>query len=268
MGACRSDGVQARSGSAHAAVTVEWMEVSVGEAVAFTLIPVAATALGTAGAAVRPPGPRVTSAIQHLAAGIVFAAVALELVPPVRERSAYVAIIGFGVGIAAMTLLKRATDRLEAGSRGAAAGAIALPIGLLVATAIDVFIDGVVLGAGFAAGSRQGVLLTIALTLELLFLGLAVAGAVASLRGRLVTIVLGIGVGLLLTVGTVVGLLSLGHASVDVLDATLAFGAVALMYLVTEELLTEAHEVQETPWATALFFVGFLAYLLAAEAVG
>lgn len=244
------------------------MEVSVGNAVALTLIPVAATAVGSAGAALRPPGPRLTSAIQHLAAGIVFAAVALELLPPVRERSAYVAIIGFGVGIAAMTLLKRATDRLE-GSRGTTtAGANALPVGLLVTTAIDVFIDGIVLGAGFAAGRREGVLLTIALTLELLFLGLALAGAVASRSGRLVTVGLGVGVGLLLTAGTVVGLLILGNASVDVLDAALAFGAVALMYLVTEELLTEAHEVQETPWATALFFVGFLAYLLAAEAVG
>lgn len=39
----------------------------------------------------------------------------------------------------------------------------------------------------------------------------------------------------------------------------LAFGAAALLYLVTEELLVEAHEGQETPLLTALFFIGFLA---------
>jgi ZIP family zinc transporter len=37
-----------------------------------------------------------------------------------------------------------------------------------------------------------------------------------------------------------------------------SFGLVALLYLVTEELLIKAHERLETPWGTAMFFVGFL----------
>ena len=40
------------------------------------------------------------------------------------------------------------------------------------------------------------------------------------------------------------------------------FGLVALLYLVTEELLVEAHEVPEIPMTTAAFFVGFLALLV------
>ena len=36
----------------------------------------------------------------------------------------------------------------------------------------------------------------------------------------------------------------------------------ALLYLVTEELLAEAHEVKDTPIATATFFLGFLGILL------
>jgi ZIP family zinc transporter len=36
----------------------------------------------------------------------------------------------------------------------------------------------------------------------------------------------------------------------------------ALLYLVTEELLVEAHEVAETPWAAAMFFAGFLLFLV------
>lgn len=39
------------------------------------------------------------------------------------------------------------------------------------------------------------------------------------------------------------------------------------MYLVTEELLVEAHQAKETGWAVALFFVGFLAYLLIEEII-
>ena len=46
------------------------------------------------------------------------------------------------------------------------------------------------------------------------------------------------------------------------LEVVLSFGAAALLYLVTEELLTEAHEVPETPWLTAMFFVGFLSLFL------
>ena len=42
----------------------------------------------------------------------------------------------------------------------------------------------------------------------------------------------------------------------------LAFGAAALLYLVTEELLVEAHEVPDTPLLTAMFFVGFLALFI------
>lgn len=42
------------------------------------------------------------------------------------------------------------------------------------------------------------------------------------------------------------------------LAAVLAFGAAALLYLVTEELLVEAHEATETSVLTAMFFVGFL----------
>lgn len=36
----------------------------------------------------------------------------------------------------------------------------------------------------------------------------------------------------------------------------------ALLFLVTEELLVEAHAEGETPAATALFFLGFLVFML------
>ncbi|MNT82947.1 hypothetical protein D3C72_2227490 [compost metagenome] len=53
------------------------------------------------------------------------------------------------------------------------------------------------------------------------------------------------------------------------LTAFLAFGLIALLYLVTEELLVEAHEGgKDTPLATAMFFVGFLLLLLLEEGMG
>ena len=44
-----------------------------------------------------------------------------------------------------------------------------------------------------------------------------------------------------------------------------AFGLIALLYLVTEELLIEAHEIPDRPWVTALFFAGFLLLMVLEE---
>lgn len=110
-------------------------------------------------------------------------------------------------------------------------------------------------------------LLTVALTLELVLMGLSNAGALTEAGTHPVVRVATIaGLGLLSTIGaSVVGVAVLARASHSVLSAMLAFGAVALMYLVTEELLVEAHEVADTYWATGMFFVGFLCYLIVAE---
>ena len=42
----------------------------------------------------------------------------------------------------------------------------------------------------------------------------------------------------------------------------LSFGAVALLFLVTEELPVEAHETPHTPVLTAAFLAGFLLFLI------
>jgi len=73
-----------------------------GTALAFTAVPVAAAAVSGGVAPLRAPGPRFTSALQHFAAGVVFAAAAIELLPGVLDRSPWVAIIGFAAGIAMM----------------------------------------------------------------------------------------------------------------------------------------------------------------------
>ena len=62
--------------------------------------------------------------------------------------------------------------------------------------------------------------------------------------------------------GAVVGLLLLSQLSIHILVGVIAFGAAALLFLVTEELLVEAHEEPETPALTATFFAGFLLFLL------
>ncbi len=116
---------------------------------------------------------------------------------------------------------------------------------------------------GFAAGARVGVLLIVALTLELLFLGVSVASSLGeSGVGRRRTILTVTGLSLAVIVGALLGGTLLQGLTGLALEIVLSFGAAALLYLVTEELLTEAHEVKETPLITAAFFAGFVVLYL------
>jgi len=130
---------------------------------------------------------------------------------------------------------------------------------MAITIGIDIFIDGLLIGIGFTAGAEVGVLLTIALTIELLFLGLSVAASLSEAgigRSRIMAITAGLGS--LVLVGAVIGASALAGLSGSALVAMLALGAAALLYLVTEELLVEAHERPDTLLTTTMFFVGFL----------
>ena len=58
----------------------------------------------------------------------------------------------------------------------------------------------------------------------------------------------------------VLGSVLLTGASPAVLAGTLSFSLAALLYLMTEELLMEAHEVEDKSIATLVLFGGFLAF--------
>jgi ZIP family zinc transporter len=62
-----------------------------------------------------------------------------------------------------------------------------------------------------------------------------------------------------------VGVWALTGASTTTLAAVLAFGAVAFMYLATEELLVEAHKRAETAAGSVAYFIGFLLYMVLSE---
>jgi ZIP family zinc transporter len=183
----------------------------------------------------------------------------------------YEVALGFGLGVATMLGLRYFTQRLEKQQEATAEvsaptgspSASPLPWGLLVAIGIDILIDGLLLGIGFAAGAKEGTLLASALTIELLSLGLATAVELRDgghSKGRAVAIVAG--TSLMLLLGAGIGNTVLRGATGNLLEIVLSFGLAALLFLVTEELLTEAHEETETPLLTLSFFVGFLLFLL------
>lgn len=227
----------------------------------FASIPAAAVVVGGVAAAVRTPSPAVRSAVQHIAAGVLFAALATELLPDVvHRRMPWVTLNGFGLGVAAMLSLKALAGRMESSAIDTAPKA--LPISLLLVSGVDIALDGLLIGISFAAGERQGLLITLALTLEVLFLGVATAAAMSGPGTRRRVIGTTLAFAALLLSGSAIGVHFLADVGGVILDAVLSFAVAALLYLVTEELLVEAHEVNETPLLTSMFFSGFLALLL------
>ena len=229
----------------------------------YALFPVVATSLGGLLAGYLPGAARFRGLILYFAAGVVFSVVAVELLPEVLRRAVLPAvIIGFGLGVAVMLGLRSLTARLGGAPKPEVA-ANAVPVSLLVAVGIDFLLDGLLLGIGFAAGANIGVLLALAETAEQLAVGLALAGELTAagttrMRAFLTTALLS----LLVFVTAVVGATVLSHLSGPVMEGVLSFGLAALLFLVTEELLKEAHEEPGTLVGTAMFFVGFLIFLV------
>jgi ZIP family zinc transporter len=222
----------------------------------FAVFPAISVVLGGLITFLRTPSAGVRSAVQHFAAGVIFCVLATELLPDLLHRRMPVwTIVGFSLGVATMMLVKHFAE----GAPEAGAAADKTSSSLVVAMGIDIALDGLLIGLGFAAGQKQGLLLTIAMVMEVFFLGLACATSLtasAASRRRVVWTMLILG-GLLLA-GASAGAVALTLLAPATLDALLAFGVAALLYLVTEELLVEAHEVPETPFQTAMFFVGFI----------
>lgn len=222
------------------------------------LVPAVVALVGGVLASLWRPGSQMRSMIQHFAAGVVLAALAVELLPEISREHAPgpVLIAAFALGSACMYGLKLWTMHLEHQAHAAGKGK-GLSTGLLLATFVDVATDGFIIGAGFAAGGETGLILALGLSIELLFLGLSLASE--SVTGwRIVAVSAALG-------ATVLGFSVLGSwllagASQAVIGGALAFSAAALLYLVTEELLMEAHEVEEKPSSTLVLFGGFLAF--------
>ncbi len=228
----------------------------------FALIPAAAIVTGGVIASFRPPAKKTQSFVQHIAAGLVFAALVGEVLPELtRDHPSPIWVTGgFALGVVLMLLMRWFVEsRVRPGKV-----AVEDPMTLILVVGIDILIDGLLIGVGIGLGQVQGILLTVALGIEILFLGLSTGAELvesgATRRRTLTTL-------FTLAVPPIVGVFAGGYLLTGITAAemtvVLSFAAAALLYLVTEELLVEAHEVPETPFATAAFFTGFLIlYLL------
>lgn len=202
-------------------------------------------------------GPR--AAVQLFTGGVIFAAVAVELLPQLSDQRPSLVAAGFAAGTAVMLSVKLATERAEARGSGAGKGSL----GLVLALATDTLVDGTLLGVAFASGAEKGFVLALALTLEALFLNMSAttaADAAGASRPRVLSIAAALAVLLALSAAAGVGIFS--ALPNGPFHALVAFGVAALLYSVVEELVVEAHEEGEPPLVAAMFFLGFLVVLL------
>jgi ZIP family zinc transporter len=226
----------------------------------YAIWPVAAAIIGAVLAAYRQPGPALRSSLQHFAAGVVFSVVGVELLPDImRQHNPVAVIIGFTLGIVALLALRTFGPSEESMKERPGT----LPGPFLFAMAIDILIDGFLIGIGFTAGAKEGKLLALGLAAELLSLGTATVVTLTQNRvpARKAVLVTSAGASLIL-VGACAGVTVLKKLSESSMEIVLSFGLAALLFLVVEELLVEAHEVPETPLITSTFFAGFLLFLI------
>lgn len=243
------------------------MERALEKVLMFTLIPVIAVISGAIISAYRQPSQGLRVIIQHFAAGVVFSAVALQILPElVLKLRIFTLIVGFSLGVVFMIGAERLIEKLTgAGDRvgGRSSG------GLALASGIDMFVDGLLLGVSFGIGEKQGIMITIALTIELLLLGLSVSSSLLRdgvIRSRVLATTTMLAFCVVL--GSAIGGLLLQGLSGAALVSVLAFATSAFLYLVTEELLVEAHKERDTTLATTMFFVGFLLMMVIETGTG
>lgn len=201
--------------------------------------------------------------VQHLAAGIILAALTIEVFPEMRGSavSPLALITSFSVGVIFMFGVKLVGQHFEARPSTTISSELAgQNYGFILTVFIDAALDGVTIGAGFAAGQKVGFALALGLSLEMLFLGMSLVSD--TLKGRRLIWLSG-ALSLTLLLSASIGFYLLSQSPKATIAVALSFGAAALLYLVTEELLIEAHRhEEERPYSMLVLFAGFIGFWL------
>ena len=203
------------------------------------------------------PGTRFRAVVAHLVGGLVLGIAAADLMPAASDSGHPLALaIGFCLGFSLLLVINAVLEDPDDNSEQSRPRPMLL---LMLPFLIDSLIDGLVVGISSKAAGQQWVIpVAVALEMGLATLGLGTllgrgAGRWRSrVSGALmaVTYVIGLSVSLVITNGLQ------GPA----LTGTLAFGTAALIYLVVEEVMKEAHARGEddSGVVNVAFFIGLL----------
>ena len=203
------------------------------------------------------PGLRLRGLIAHLVGGLVFGMAAADLMPAASsDNHPFELVIGFCLGFSLLIVVNAVLgDPQEISERNKTRPIILLLIPFLV----DSLIDGLVVGISPDFG-QVGWVVPIAVALEM---GLASLGLATLLRrggGRLQSTLGGGLMAMTYLVGLISSTVLAKYLTGPYLTGLLAFGTAALIYLVVEEVMKEAHAIGEddSSWVNLAFFLGIL----------
>lgn len=231
------------------------------EMLKFLVAPFLSPAIGALITIRLKPSEWVRSVLQHAAAGLVFAAATVEMLPVVlREKQPLPTAVGFIIAVSFL-LVVRWRFRAKPDKKEATSPKTVIP--LATAVGLDAAVDGLLVGLGFAIGEAEGKLLAFAMTLENMFVGIALASSSQEKNmKKTVTFFLTATAGVFFLIAAIAGFLIASSLQGFILTAVVAFGIAAIFYLVTEELLIKVHKNPDTAIETSSFFVGYLTILV------
>jgi len=247
-------------------------------------------------------GPKQIAGMQHFASGILLATIGWELAPSIKPESQIdktAIVAGFLFGAVLLMFVGRydfkhfkcheraeeapllESDQEDGGmpknksdtSLGIENTPVitpkrGIPTGLIFAVLLDGSIDGLLIGVAYVASGAAGLITAIALAIEMGLLGIS---TVTTLRKTTIST----GLLVFLTLTLPLAILAAGMIGATILSglsgswyiALISFGCAGLLYLVTEELMIEAHEDEETDrwYVSGLFFLGFIFVVVLSE---
>lgn len=146
-----------------------------------------------------------------------------------------------------------------------------LPASLILAICLDTFVDGFLIALTFTASEEAGFVMAGATMIEMGFLGLTFAAQLRSVsRSRAKIFPIIFGTPILMPLGALAGAL-LASVVVEyssVFIGFIAFCTVALLFLVTQELILEAHETGDDWYVHIWLFLGVMVPLIVTRHVG
>ena len=234
-------------------------------ALALAALPALANFSGGLAAEVSRVSARSLSLALHLAAGIVLAVVAVELIPKaLGVDRPWVPILAFVLGGGFYLVVDAGIDRLTS-TRGGG-GAFVIFFGV----AIDLFSDGIMIGTGTSIEFGLGLLLALGQTPADVPEGFA---AIATFKGAGVArrnrVLFAAAFAVPIMLGVTVGFWGVRGQSELAQYSLLAFTAGILTTVAVEDIVPEAHkDGYDSRLATAFFVGGFALFALLAEYLG
>ena len=207
------------------------------------------------------PGRRLRGIVAHLVGGLVLGIAAADLMPAASDSGHPLALaIGFCLGFSLLIVINAVLDDPDDADQVMDNSDRPRPMALLMLPfLVDSSIDGLVVGISSEA-AQQGWVIPVAVALEM---GLATLGLGTLLgrgAGRWRSMMAGGLMACTYLIGLTISVLLTNGLQGPPLTATLAFGTAALIYLVVEEVMKEAHTRGEddSSVVNVAFFLGLL----------